>query len=120
MKSIDIMLLTRHEGENFEAWKKRFRVFMGYDPKDQDIAFAPFPMVKLPACTSQERFRWCMANVGMYKFHEVSTNFHNYGYTHKLWVFDDETDCVMFKLRWLNTREDTNYQFDPKDASSSY
>lgn len=116
-KPVDIELLTRHAGENFDAWKKRFRYYMGHEPTLSALLMAPFPQCKTPLCTSQERFRWCMANVGMYKFHEVVVNERRLDNQQpfKLWIFDHDEDAVMFKLRWVNATEDRDYVFNPKD-----
>lgn len=111
-KVIDINLMTRLEGETFPMWLDRFRHFMGHDPSKAGFLTAPFPQCKTTPCITTERFRWCMANIGMYKFHEYVFDKHEKT-AFKLWIFEDEYDATMFKLRWATAEQDRNYIDNP-------
>jgi hypothetical protein len=115
-RPLDIRVLTKeHENETYKEWIKRFDQIQHSSPRPEDILNSPFSKFVMPACKTQEKFRWCVANIGLYNFHEImyDRNFK----TTKIWLFDDDSDAVMFKLRWVNEKEDESYIFDPKSNS---
>lgn len=112
-RPLDIRVLTReYDGETYDEWVKRFTAIQRITPRSDDVLNAPFTKFVMPACKTQEKFRWCVANIGLYNFHEIM---HTKNYeASKIWLFEDDNDAVMFKLRWFNEKEDDEYIFNPR------
>jgi hypothetical protein len=114
-RPVDLSLLTRKtEDETFVEWTKRFASKMGRNPDTPDIIRAPFAKFKMAPCKTQEKFRWCIANYGLSGFHETIVFNSRYEAKEKIWLFNDDNDAAMFKLRWFNEKEDEEYVFDPR------
>ena len=112
-RPLDISVLTKsHDDETYNDWVTRFTQIQRSQPRPEDILNAPFAKFVMPTCKTQEKFRWCVSNIGLYHFHEIryEGNFK----INKIWLFEDDNDAAMFKLRWYNEKEDDEYVFNPR------
>jgi hypothetical protein len=104
--NVNFSVVVRQGTETLTDWKTRFEKITGNQPDRQAWQMSGFPHVKLPKCTTLEKYRWCFSQFGMYGFFEY---IEHGGPNEKLWIFNSEDDAAIFKLAWAGVDEPINY-----------
>lgn len=93
-------LAIRLPDETIHAWCVRHRKVTGKDPKYDEIRMSPFYHTEMPKCKDLTKFYWCVRSIGSNAFLDYLDD--DMQCPNKLWVFNNESDAVQFKLTWLN------------------
>lgn len=98
-------LHTRLENENIKEWCIRHRKITGKSPGFAELRMSPFFHVVTPKCTTIEKYRWCISAYGLDGFMEYVEDYSHPPALEKLWIFNDDSDAVQFKLMWMDHQE---------------
>ncbi len=93
-------MTNKLDGETIQGWVLRHKQVTGITPSFIELKMAPFFNVIMPKCVDTARFIWCIENFGLNGFFEFMSS--DYKSNVKMWIFNNDVDAMMFKLRWAD------------------